>query len=108
MRLTLVRRRALADSSILRLPPLVLAVDGGSNVEQPHHTSDNSVGNYDGLRWRIEANFLRILQTESTVNDTERNDDTADPEMCVGPEDPSRILLVREMVDEAQERLQEK
>ena len=97
----------MAHSSILRLPPLVLAVDGGSNVDQPDDTSNHSVGDDDGPRWRVEADSLRILQTKSTVDNTESDDETADPEMCVGPEDSSRVLLVREVVDKTQEWLED-
>lgn len=106
-RLTLVWRRTLAHSSILCLPPLVLTVDGRANVEQPHDTSNDSVGDDDVPRWRVEADFLRQLQTESTVDNTESDDETADPEMRVGPEDSSLVLLVREVVNETQEWLED-
>ena len=103
--LTLVWRRSLVHCSILCPPPLALAVDGRSNIEQPHHTSNNSISNDVLLLRRVEVDLLRKLKAESSIDNTERNDKTADPEMSVRPEHSSGVLLERKVVDETQERL---
>lgn len=103
--LALVWRRLLLNGRILRPLPLLLTVDGSRNVEQPHHASNDGVRDDELLFWRVEVDLLRQLQTKPAVDDAERDHDAADPDMCVGPKHPSRVLLESEVMDEPQERL---
>ena len=105
--LTLVWRRLLADSRVLRLSALGFTKDGRSNIQQPHNAGHNGVGSDIALLWWVEVDLLRQLETQSTIDDTESDHKAAYPDVCVRPEDSLAVFLKREVVDETQEWLQE-
>ena len=59
------------------------------------------------MRWE-QARLFCELQSQTTIDDPKRNDTAAEPDMCVRPEHSFRVLLETEVVDKAQERLDEK
>ena len=82
-----VWRRALVNSIIVRLPPLILPVDGRRHIDQPYDCCCDSVPN-DRALWRGKSsNLLRQLQPEATVDDSEGDSDASNPDMSVAPHD---------------------
>lgn len=88
----------LIDSCLF---PLKLAEDGGADVGQPDNSCNDSVSNLAAL------GIVCKLETETTVDDSEGDDDAAKPNMSVRPESAVPVFLVHLVVDHTEERLEE-
>ena len=83
------------------LPPLQFAVYSAGDISQPHDSSNDTVCNLALLR------VLRQSQTKSTVDDTQGDDDTTQPQVTVTPQDAAGVLLEHDVVEKAEEWLEE-
>ena len=78
-----------------RLFPLDFAEDGRENVYEPYHASDDSISNFAAL------GVVRKLEAETTIDDSQGDDDAAKPDVSVRPEAAVPVLLVHLVVNHA-------
>lgn len=84
------------------------ANDCASNVDQPHDSRHNAIC-YDGaVTWCEDPRSLRKLQAKTAVDDSQSDCNPAKPYVSIAPYNPSAMLLEHDMVQEAQNRLEEK
>jgi len=83
------------------LPPANLANDDARHIRQPHDAGDDAVRNL------ARARVARQLQAQAAVDDAQRDDAAAQPDVRVGPEDAAFVGLEEVVVQEAQDGLEE-
>jgi len=83
------------------LPPLQFAVYSAGDIGQPHDSSNDTVCNLALFR------VPRQLQAKSTVDNTESDDDTSQPQVTVTPKNAAGVLLEHDVVEETEEWLEE-
>ena len=86
------------------LPP-PLTNNGSCYPSKPYDTRNNTVNNHAGFRGH--AHCVSQLETKPTVDDTESDCETADPDMRVRPECSVRVLVEHDVVEPAEDGLEE-
>ena len=104
--LAFVRWWCSTNSCSLRSFSFPLAKDSGTHIEQPHDSSSHTIADDVTLMWSIHVRLLCQLKTQTAIDDAERDYDSAQPNVAVGPNCSSVVFLECEVMDEAQERLE--
>lgn len=79
----------------------LLSNNDGSDIGQPHNGRDDTICD------RPRLGVISKHESETTINDTERDSDPAVPQVAIRPDCPTLIFLVARVVEESKERLEE-
>lgn len=83
------------------------AINGSTNVHQPHHTSNDTISNDCRPRWRKGSDASSKLQSKTAIDYSKSYKDSAKPDVAIRPDNTPRMLLEHHVVQEAQDRLEE-
>ena len=81
----------LTESLLIWIPPCI-AEDDHDHPHYPEESRDNPVSNFAPFRVCAE------LKAKTSIDNTQRYDDSSKPYVSTGPECPNMVLLVQEMM----------
>lgn len=101
------RRRVNIPLGAGRPLPLRLSIDRREDIQQPDDPSHDTVRDDSPLARRERPALTRPLQAQPTIDDADGDDGAPEPDVAVGPDDAAAVLLEHDVVQEAEEGLEE-